>query len=176
MNKIILNHMPEGNQGAKRRSNLKKKFFLIFSLFVTSIMAVSLIIFTNSFYYKYHNNIDKEMGNKYNTNEKYNDINVLSNIEILNFANVKRILGDTQINTWTASDQTNPFISPLSDGNFVIVWQSYLQDGTGLDIHGQIFYSNGAKKGNEFLVSNYNTTNQTIPSVASSSSGKFMVV
>ena len=78
---------------------------------------------------------------------------MLSNIEIPTFPNVKkRILSDTQINTWTAGDQTNSQISFLSDGNFVVVWQSSHQDRAGSDIHGQIFYSNGANKGNEMEI------------------------
>ena len=67
-------------------------------------------------------------------------------------------------------------ITCLLDGNFVIVWQSYLEDGISYGIYGQIFYSNGATKGNEFHISNYNALNQTNPSVAASSNSKFMVV
>ena len=85
-------------------------------------------------------------------------------------------MSDTQINTWTAQDQVNPSVSSLSDGNFVVVWQSNLEDGCGWAIYGQFFYSNGAKKENEFLISNCSTLDKSSPNVAASSSGKFMVV
>ena len=42
-------------------------------------------------------------------------------------------------------------------------------------MYGQLFYSNGAKKGNEFHVSDTTGINQTNPIIAASSSGKFMV-
>ena len=71
-----------------------------------------------------------------------------SNIEIQTISNVKRVLTDTQINTWTANDQINPKVTSLSNGNFVVVWQSYLENGSDCwSIYGQIFYSNGKKNG-----------------------------
>ena len=100
-----------------------------------------------------------------------------NSIEIQNRENIKRILSDTQINTWSANDQINPKVSTFSDGNFVVFWQSYLQDSSiSYGIYGQIFYSNGAKKGNEFHVSNFNGLSKIDPNVAAASSGKFMVV
>ena len=90
--------------------------------------------------------------------------------------NEKRIMSDTMINTWTANDQLNPKISSLSDGNFVVIWESNLQDGTGWDIHGQIFYSNGIKKGKEFCVNDYLKPSGASPDIASTTSDKFMVV
>ena len=162
MNKIILNHKPADNQEERNyQKNILRKKIWTFSLFAILIIVVSLIIFCAPFYYENQNHVNKEMLNENSHEENYDDINVLLNTEIPIVANVKkRILTDTQINTWTANDQTNPKSSSLSDGNFVIVWQSYLQNGIGWDIHGQIFYSNGAKKGSEFLVSNYSTMNQ----------------
>ena len=142
---------------AHHSDNLMKKFLIILLLFVTLIG-----IFGNSFDCTNLSNIEKQISNKY-SNEK---------------ENIKRILSvsDTQINTWTNNDQINQKISSLSDGNFVVVWQSYLEDGNGWSIYGQTFYSNGAKKGNEFPISNSTILNSTNPNVASSSSGKFMVV
>ena len=149
---------------------MKKIYILVFLFFIS--IGVFLILFASSYYYK---NIENENYSVY----KSDDIHVPSTIGIQTIPNenqkVKRMLADTQINTWTANDQTNPKVSFLSDGNFVVVWQSYLERGNGWSIYGQIFYSNGAKKGNEFSISNYTIFNQTIPNVAASSSSKFMV-
>ena len=144
-----------------------KRIFIIFLLFFTVIS----ITFSN-FYHR-----DKKIKDKNYFNDNSNDI--LSYMGIQTFANekhkIKRILADIRVNTWTNNDQTNPKVSSLSNGNFVVVWQSYLEGGLGWSIYGQIFYNNGAKKGNEFAVSNYNTFNQTNPNIAASSSGKFLV-
>ena len=151
MNKMRLNHKPEDKQ-------VKRIHHLVLFLFVT-LIAISLIIFCNSFYLMDQSNNDP------------------SNIEIQTIANVKRLLIDTQINTWTADHQWYPKVTSLSNGNFVVVWQSFLENGSGFNsIYGQIFYSNGNKMGNEFPISNYITIDQTNPNVAASSNGRFMVV
>ena len=149
-----------------QKENFKIKVSIIFLLFVTLI-----IIFGNYYYIMSQSNIrvDEEIVTKHNSHEK-------ADIEIKTQENMKRVLYDAQINTWTMNDQTNPKVSTLSDGNFVVVWQSYLEDGIGCSIYGQIFYNNGAKKGNEIHISNSSGLNKTIPNVAGASSGKFMVV
>ncbi|CAL7959630.1 serralysin [Alphaproteobacteria bacterium] len=49
-----------------------------------------------------------------------------------------------RVNEYTYGDQQNPTISPLSDGGFVITWDSSGQDGSGLGVYGKIFaYSSG---------------------------------
>ena len=119
-----------------QKDNLKIKFFILLLLFVTVIVVSAIIIFGNYFYFMKQSNIhiDKEMVTEHNSHGE-------AKIEIQNQKNLNRILSDTQINTWTANNQTNPKVSSLSDGNFVVVWQSYLQDGNGWGIYGQIFYS-----------------------------------
>ena len=72
----------------------------------------------------YQNNIDKKEVNKHNFNNEKLD-HPLS-IEIQTTINVKRLLTDTQINTWTANNQTVPKVTSLSNDSFVVVWQNYL--------------------------------------------------
>ena len=43
----------------------------------------------------------------------------------------------------------------LSDGGFVVAWQSKLQDGSGLGVYAQGFTSTGAKSGGEVRVNSY---------------------
>ena len=160
----------------KQKDNLKIKYWIILLLlllFITLIL-VSAIIFGN--YFDIHNqknlhlHVDKEIITKYNSDEK-----AYSNIQIQTLEDIKRILNDVQINTWTANDQLYPKVSSLSDGNFIVIWQSYLQNDSGWDIYAQMFYSNGIKKENEFRVNNYTISNTTNPNIAALS-GKFMVV
>ena len=144
------------------KGNFKIKCFIL-SLLSITIIVVSVILCRN-----YFDIIDQ--GNIYAHKDEHNSI------EIQNQENIKRILIDTQINRWNVNDQTNPKVSTLSDGNYVVVWQSYLEVSIGFSIYGQIFYSNGAKKGNEFRVSNFTALNETNPNVAALSNGKFMVI
>ena len=156
---MLENHQTRQNV---QKVNLKIKLLILLLLFVILIVA-SIILFDNYFDIVNESNIHV---NKVENNS----------IEIQNQENIKRILTDTQINTWTANDQINPKVSTLSDGNFVVVWQSYLQNSSSWSIYGQIFYNNGAKRGNELYISNSTAFNQTYPNVAAASSGKFMVI
>ena len=171
-----LNLVPDDHQLKQNLKNddLKIKVSILFLLFFT-VIVVYVIIFNNYVnlqnYSNIHVYVDKEIVTEQNSNDDKADI-----FKIQTRENIKRILIDTQIKTWTANDQTTPKVSTLSDGNFVVVWQSYLQDSSGWGIYGQMFYSNGAKKGNEFHVSNSTAWNQTNPNVAAASSGKFMVI
>ena len=71
-----------------------------------------------------------------------------------------------QINTYTLYYQYMPEIA--SDGiNYLVVWQSYFQDGDGLGIFGQLLNSEGTKIGDEFQVNTYTTSDQWLPSIAS---------
>ena len=78
---------------------------------------------------------------------------------------------DIQVNTFEVSNQTNPEITTLDDGSFVVVWQSTGQDGWAEGIVGQRFDASGAPVGNEFIVNDYTPTNQILPSAAAVNGG-----
>jgi hypothetical protein len=80
------------------------------------------------------------------------------------------------VNTWTTGSQRFPSIASLSNGGFVVVWDSWGQDGSGWGVYGQRFDANGNKVGSEFQVNTWTTNNQGIPSIASLSNGGFVVV
>lgn len=81
-----------------------------------------------------------------------------------------------QVNNYTLRNQQNPRVVSLSDGGFIVVWQSDDQDGEGLGIFGQIYAATGAPNGLEFQINNYTTGDQRNPSVASLNDGGFVVV
>ena len=175
MNKIISNNILEDQTFRQnvQKENLKRKVLILLMLFFTLLMLY--IIISHNYFDVFMNqsniHIDKEIVTEHNS---YGE----ANIEKQTQESIKRILSDTQISTWTANDQLYPKVSNLSDGNFLVVWQSYLQDSSsiGFNIYGQIFYSNGAKRGNEFHIINSTALSQTSPNVAASSNGKFFVV
>ena len=83
-----------------------------------------------------------------------------------------------RVNTYTTSAQGDPAPSVAADsaGNFVVVWGSYLQDGSSYGVFGQRYACSGAPLGSEFRVNTYTTSAQGDPSVAADSSGNFVVV
>ena len=81
-----------------------------------------------------------------------------------------------QVNAWTTGSQENPSVSGLLGGDFVVVWQSDNQDGSGLGVFGQRFSGDGNKVGGEFQVNTWTTNAQWDPSVASLPQGGFVVV
>jgi len=80
-----------------------------------------------------------------------------------------------QINTYTAGSQSYPSVTSLGSDKFVVTWESYLQDGSGDGIYGQIFNSSASPLGSEFRINNYTTSDQQYPSVTSLGSDKFVV-
>jgi Ca2+-binding RTX toxin-like protein len=80
-----------------------------------------------------------------------------------------------RINTRTENDQTAPVVAMNSRGEFVVVWVSDGQDGSGSGIFGQIYNSNGIAVGAEFQVGTEVDGDQTNPAVAIDDSGSFVV-
>ena len=79
------------------------------------------------------------------------------------------------VNTYTTNYQQLPSVASLSAGKFVVTWQSTDQDGSGYGVYGQIFNSDGTKSGIEFQINTYTINGQMRSSVASLSTGKFVV-
>ncbi|MBI3448636.1 MAG: hypothetical protein HY049_06955 [Acidobacteria bacterium] len=81
-----------------------------------------------------------------------------------------------KVNTYVVDDQSTPATAVDLFGNFVVVWQSYGQDGSGLGIFGQRFDASGAPVGGEFQVNTFTTGDQSLPVVAIGPTGNLFVV
>ena len=87
-----------------------------------------------------------------------------------------------QVNTYTVGFQGSnvfslrPGVAMDADGDFVVVWNSFAQDGDRFGVFGQRFDSTGALQGAEFLVNTYTTSDQNGPAVAMNDAGNFVVV
>jgi hypothetical protein len=81
-----------------------------------------------------------------------------------------------RVNTYTTSYQQSPSVASDASGNFVVVWQSYAQDGSDVGVFGERYASTGVPLGPEFRVNTYTTAMQILPSVAADGSGNFVVV
>ena len=80
-----------------------------------------------------------------------------------------------QVNTYTTGDQYAPSVSMQASGDFVVAWQSEVQDGSQGGIYAQRFNGSGAKVGSEFRVNTYTTNDQADASVDYDGSGNFVV-
>ncbi|MEO0386087.1 MAG: hypothetical protein AAF281_00960, partial [Pseudomonadota bacterium] len=93
---------------------------------------------------------------------------------------------ERQANTETTSEQDKPAITGLSDGGFVLVWESVGQDGSLEGIYGQRFDKLGNPVGrdgsalpsgdkDEFLVNTTTSSSQFDPAVTDLTDGGFLV-
>jgi hypothetical protein len=87
-----------------------------------------------------------------------------------------RLGGELQVNAYTSGIQDFSSVASEANGDFVVVWQSYLQDGNLYGIFGRRFASDGTPVGIEFRVNSYTSNFQTQAEVASDSDGDFVVV
>ncbi|BBH40871.1 hypothetical protein myaer102_34570 [Microcystis viridis NIES-102] len=86
-----------------------------------------------------------------------------------------------QIHSSPYYDYSEPRIAVLTDGGFVVTYDSGNWNGNGIDgsgygVHGQKFDSTGNKIGSEFLINTYTTGNQFYQSVTALGNGGFVVV
>ncbi len=82
---------------------------------------------------------------------------------------------DTRINTYTGDSQSEPTVTALSDGGYIIAWQSLAQDGSGYGIYAQRYDSEGSALGPETLVNTYTTNNQYQPAISRLSDGGYVI-
>jgi len=80
-----------------------------------------------------------------------------------------------RVNSYTTHNQDLPSVASRSNGDFVVVWASNLEDGAMTGIYAQRFASSGAPIGPEFRVNSTTTDGQTSPKVAITGGG-FVVV
>ena len=78
-------------------------------------------------------------------------------------------------NTSTEYLQPDPAIATLTDGRFVVVWQSPFQDGKDAGVVARLYDGNGQPLGEEFLVNTTTKDSQDTPAVAALADGGFIV-
>jgi hypothetical protein len=86
-----------------------------------------------------------------------------------------RVGGEFLINTTTAGNQSDPNITALNDGGFVVIWHA-AQDGSGMGVYARQYDAAGAPLGNEFRVNVTTALDQQDGDVAALASGGFVAV
>ncbi len=81
-----------------------------------------------------------------------------------------------RINTEVAYAQSRPDLVMYPDGRFIVVWDSWFQDGSDRGVFGQRFTSDGLKNGPEFSVNTTTAYSQARPSLALTGNGEFVVI
>ena len=83
--------------------------------------------------------------------------------------------GEFLVNTTTADSQTRASMAMDADGDFVVAWQSNLQDGSGNGIFAQRYNAAGVAQGIEFRVNTTTANFQVSPDIAMDADGDFVV-
>jgi parallel beta-helix repeat protein len=78
-------------------------------------------------------------------------------------------------NTRTEYLQPDPTITTLTDGRYVVAWQSMYQDGQDAGIVARIYNANGQPLGGEFLVNTTRKDFQDTPAITALADGGFVV-
>ncbi len=82
-----------------------------------------------------------------------------------------------QVNTYTTGNQGDPSVAMDSEGDFVVAWQGFGNNGSRYGIYARLYNAAGvAQEASQFLVNTFTTSgNQTAPAVAMDSAGDFVV-
>ncbi len=81
------------------------------------------------------------------------------------------------VNSEFAGQQTAPAVTSLSDGRFLVAWQTTdaTQDGSLGAIKAQLFDASGTPMGDEFLVNEQTLSSQVVPTVATLPDGRVAI-
>ena len=80
------------------------------------------------------------------------------------------------VSTYTSNTQHKPAVAAARNGDFVVIWQSYLQDGAGYGVFAQRYSSDGSRQGAEFQVNDDVVFHEYAAAVAVDADGDFVVV
>jgi hypothetical protein len=84
--------------------------------------------------------------------------------------------GQFKVNTFTSAAQNTPAVAAAANGDFVVTWHSFGQDGSGYGVFGQRYAADGTARGSEFRVNNFTFNHQMSSAVSSAPGGDFVVV
>lgn len=81
-----------------------------------------------------------------------------------------------QVNSFTTYQQRNPSVAMNDDGDFVVVWDSNIQDGSNYGVYAQLYDNTANVVKSEFPVNSETSSNQRFADVAMDDAGNFVVV
>lgn len=81
-----------------------------------------------------------------------------------------------RVNSYLPQNQNDCQVTALAGGGFVVVWNSYQQDGSDYGVYGQRYDATGVPAGSEFKINEYTTNTQYHPQVTAMPDGGFVAV
>jgi len=112
----------------------------------------------------------------YYRSESYDPNDVSLGIYVQRYNNAGIAQGsEVRVDTTTAQYQSNPSIALDADGDFVVAWNSFYQDGSGYGIYAQRYNRLGVEQGREFRVNTYTSNDQYSLSLGLDADGDFVV-
>lgn len=106
----------------------------------------------------------------------YSDFNSIYDIKARLYKKGAVPSNEFLVNATTLHTQSKPSVDIHSDGSFVIVWESWFEDGSDKGIFGQRFSSLGDKVGDQFQINVTTQFSQAKPVVKYFPDGKFIVI
>ncbi|MBL4693237.1 MAG: cadherin-like domain-containing protein, partial [Magnetovibrio sp.] len=91
-------------------------------------------------------------------------------------ANGTKVGQEFQVNTTTADKQKYPTVTELTDGGYLIAWQSWSQDGSRYGSYAQRYNSDGTTNGTEFSLNITTSDDQKFPQLSALANGGFAAV
>src|SRR5439155_7675018 len=85
------------------------------------------------------------------------------------------ITGDVLVNSFTDGQQADAAVAALGNGNVIVTWSSFEQDGSLQGVFGQVLSPSGQKLGAEFQVNEFTQYNQRSSAVAAIGGGSYVV-
>ncbi|MFM7274678.1 MAG: hypothetical protein ACKO4A_12605, partial [Gammaproteobacteria bacterium] len=82
--------------------------------------------------------------------------------------------GEFPVNTETASTQSRPAVTALAGGGYVVLWESFEQDGSADGVYGQRLAADGTPLGAEFRLNQVTAFGQLRAAVAGLADGGFV--
>ncbi len=82
---------------------------------------------------------------------------------------------ELQVNTETSKPQRDPHITGLTNGSFVVTWESNDQDGSGKGVYAQLYDANSNTILNEMQVNSFTTSTQENPQTTALADGGFVI-
>ncbi len=86
------------------------------------------------------------------------------------------LTNETLVNQTTAYSQAKPRVKYFADGRYIIVWESFKQDGDGYGVYGRIFNADDSPAANEFQVNTNTVDYQWYADVETFDDNSFVVV
>jgi len=80
-----------------------------------------------------------------------------------------------RVNSYTTGEQVGSAVATDDDGDFVVTWWSFGQDGNGHGIYAQRYNAAGSPQGSEFRVNSYTKNTQNDPSIGMDADGDFVI-